>query len=148
MEREPRPEPTRYFVDYDGERYILGPENTLVYLHDENKYDHIYVQFKDDENGDQQGTYLWRLDPRYNEQFESMVSNLKVIDTTMIYQKEVSNFDLEQWTKKFGDIKEPTKEIVPVLTDRQINRGKFLGYLLLNDLLIPADFYGDGDLYI
>lgn len=147
-EHEPRREPTRYFVDYDGERYVLGPENTLIYLHDDNRYDHIYVQFKDGEDGEQQGTYLWRMDGRYTEQFEMMVSNLIVINTTTIHQKEVSEFDLEQWTTKFGEQKQPSKEIVPVLTQRQINRANFLGYLLLHDKLTPDDFNVDGELYI
>lgn len=153
MNQEPRREPTKYFVDYAGERYILGPENTLIYMHTDKKYDHIYVQFKDDENGEQQGTYMWRLDPRYTEQFESMVSNLIVINTTQIHQNEVSQFDLEQWTARFGNTatepqNAPSKEIVATLTDRQINRANFLGYILLHEHLTADDFDGDGDLYI
>lgn len=153
MEREPRPEPTKYFVDYDGERYILGPENTLIYLHDKKKFDHIYVQFKDSEDGEQQGTYMWRLDKRYTEQFEMMVSNLTVLNTTVVKKKDVSQFDLEQWTARFGNTAtepqvEPSKELVPVLTPRQVNLINFMSYLLLHEQLSANDFNGTGDLYI
>ena len=106
MEQEPRREPERYYVDYDNERYILGPENTLIYIHeDASTYDHIYIQFADNEDGEQQGTYMWRSDERYKDKFNMMVANLRSVNVTTITQLTASQFDIEQYHQRFGDEK-------------------------------------------
>ena len=162
MESEPRREPQRYYLKFENENIELGPDNTLIYSHrSDKKYDHIYVQIpEDDDDAEQRGVYMWRIDPKYTHQFETMVSNLLSINVTMITHNDISEFDLKQWTARFAGRptrpvqgpepapEEPTKEMVAVLTDRQIGRANFLGYLLLHEHLTADDFDGEGDLYI
>ena len=142
-EQEPRREPVRYNIEFQGEKYMLGPDNTLIYSHrSDKKYDHIYVQFPAEEDEEERGAYLWRLDPKYTQNFEMMVSNLLSINVTMITHNDVSEFDLKQWRARFGNTptapqNAPGKELAPTLTQRQINRAQFFGYLPLHDNITP-----------
>lgn len=102
MEHEPRREPKRYYVEYQGERIVLGPDNTLLYLHQtEPQFDHIYVQFADTEDGEQRGHYIWRHN---TETFEQMISDLLSIATSSIQPDVASDFDKNQFVERFGEL--------------------------------------------
>lgn len=158
MNSEPRREPQRYYIEFENQQFELGPDNTLIYVHaKDKKYDHIYVQFPDDEDGQQRGHYIWRIDPKYSHQFEMMCSNLIALNVTMVTQNDVSEFDLKQWSLRFQNTTRqpenaPEKKIdepeYKELTQRQERLIQFLAYALEKEHIVATDFDGEGDLYL
>lgn len=166
MENQPN-KPKRYYLEYDGKRYEMSPENTLMYLHsNQPEYDHIYVQFEDNEDGEQMGTYYWR---RNTNTFDDMCLNLLQTGCNQILKAEASDFDKEQYRQRFGADPAPTKpveahtglvanidELVEKyeaskspLTERRENFARYFGYLLLNGHITAEEFLnGTGDLHI
>lgn len=153
MERnnENEPKPKRYYLEFEGERYVMGPENTILYLHSENPAaDHFYVQFEDDDNGEQRGHYGWR---ELHSQFDEMILNLIQVGCQQILKQEPNRFDIEQYQARFGSLPmskpEPAPEMKPLdLTPRQNNLANYLGYLLLHGHITADEFNGVGDLHI
>lgn len=147
--------PKRYYLEFDGQRYVMGPDNTVLYLHANNpSADHFYVQFEDDEDGEQRGHYGWR--ELHGEQFDEMVINLIQIGCQQVLKNDPSHFDIEQYMARFGsqpisqpDMSKPAPEIEPLnLTPRQNNLANYLGYLLLHGHITADEFNGVGDLHI
>lgn len=119
MEREPN-QPKRYYLEYEGKRYILGPDNTILYLHANNPAcDHYYVQFDDDEDGEQRGHYGWR---EINENFDDMILNLIQIGCQQILKPDPSHFDLEQYQARFGHLpeSEPVEHVAPQVEQKEL----------------------------
>lgn len=154
------PKPKRYYLEFEGKRYILGPDNTVLYLHANNPAaDHYYVQFDDgelDEEGDaiQRGHYGWR---EINSDFDDKIINLIQIGCQQVLKPDPSYFDLEQYQARFGHLPEPEPAAVieapepePLnLTPRQHNLANYLGYLLLHGHITAEEFRnGTGDLHI
>jgi hypothetical protein len=133
MENQPNNErqPKRYYLEYDGKRYILGQDNTVLYLHSNNpEADHYYVQFDDDEDGEQKGHYGWRA---INENFDEMIVNLIQVGCQQILKPDPSHFDLEQYQSRFGQLPDATEKPVAELerqelTHRQHNFANYFGY--------------------
>jgi hypothetical protein len=159
-EQQPNNErqPKRYYLEYNGERYILGPGNTLPYMHSDTPgFDHFYVQFNDDEDGEQQGHYEWRetyVRAGNEQEFNEKIINLIEIGCKPKLAKEVSDFDREQFYARFGtneptpkqEYKEP--ELI-TLTPRQERFAQYFAHILLNNHLTPEEFRNTiGDLHL
>jgi len=147
--------PKRYYLEFEGQRYVMGPDNTVLYLHANNpSADHFYVQFEDDEDGEQRGHYGWR--ELHGEQFDEMVLNLIQIGCQQVPKPDPSHFDIEQYMARFGsqpistDMSKPAPDIEPLnLTPRQENFAAYFGYLLLNGHITSQEFLnGTGELHI
>ena len=152
------PKPKRYYLEFEGKRYILGPDNTVLYLHANNPAaDHYYVQFDDgelDDEGDaiQRGHYGWR---EINEDFDEKILNLVQIGCQQVLKPDPSYFDLEQYQARFGHLPEPEPATVveppePIaLTPRQERFAQYFAHILLNNHLTPEEFRNTiGDLHL
>jgi hypothetical protein len=118
-EREPN-QPKRYYLEYNGKRYILNPDNTVLYLHSNNPAcDHYYVQFDDDEDGEQRGHYGWR---QINENFDEMILNLVQVGCEQVLKPDPSHFDLEQYKNRFGHLpeSEPVEQVAPQVEHKEL----------------------------
>jgi hypothetical protein len=159
MEQEPN-KPKRYYLEFEGKRYILGPDNTVLYLHANNPAaDHYYVQFDDgemDDEGDaiQRGHYGWR---EVSQNFDEMILNLIQIGCQQILKPDPSHFDLEQYQSRFGHLPTSQPAEKPLdkeldyqpLTARQERLVNFAAYLLLHNHLTPQEFNNvSGELYL
>jgi hypothetical protein len=117
MEREPQ-QPKRYSIEWEGKKYILGPDNTITYMHSATpRYDHFYVQLDDNEDGEQVGHYEWREVYKRlgrEEEFNEKILNLIQIGCQQILKKEVSDFDKEQFMERFGYLPEEEKKEEPI----------------------------------
>lgn len=145
-EKQPNPEENRYFLDVDGEQYYMTPENSFAYLHKaEPWYDHIFVQLPPNDEGQEMGTFIWRLK---QENFDEMLEYLYGKGMEHFIGTTVSDFDkrvFEEAGLKAPTVKEPEHY---ELTPRQERLAQFMAYILMTEQLNAAEFEGSGDLHI
>ena len=146
-EKRPNPEEeNRYFLEVNGERYYMTPENSFAYLHSaEPWYDHIFVQLPPNENGEEMGSFIWRLKQK---NFDEMLEHLYERGMEHYIGTTVSEFDkriFEENGLKAPEVKEPkTYE----LTQRQENLAQFMAYILLTEQMNAEEFEREGEIHI
>lgn len=135
-EREPKQR--NFNISLNGEIITCTPENTFGYLHEDERYDHLFhMTGIDAATGAIEGHYIWRQeneDQRFVQLIYFMVNN--GYDVT---NQDLQPCDLEAYNERFPEL--PRKE----LTERQENHVRYLGHLLNKNLLEPSDFRSESE---
>lgn len=73
-ERNPEQPPNRFWYTLNDESYPLTPECADMYLRNaEPWYDHVYIRFGEDEDGNQLAGAIWRIE---HENFDDLIGDL------------------------------------------------------------------------
>ncbi len=139
MEREPTKEP-KFFLDLGERKLECRPENTLGFLYEEPKFDHIFFITENHEET-MNGFFIFRatLGPKFNDVIHYMINNGYSVEN----MEEMSENDLNAYYKTFGRELE-THEV----TQRGENKIAFLKYILEHEFMTAEDFDGNSELYI
>lgn len=114
-----------------GERYEIRPDNSALFLHEEERYDHIYFN---------QNNEWWRIFRTEMSNFDS-ISEFMQSNGFKIYAKDVPlQPDFEAYHRAYGW--DPIPELDPI-TPRQESRIKFAHYLMDN-MVTVEDLFNDG----
>lgn len=138
-EREPTKDP-HFFIDIGEKKLECRPENTLGFLYEENKYDHIFFIVENEEET-MQGFFIFRatLGPKFDEVIYYMINNGYEVENC----EELTENDYNAYIGAFG-AELPTHEV----SQRGENKIAFLKYILDQELLIADDFNGNSELFI
>lgn len=113
-EREPAPEeaPKQFYIDYNGEKFVLTGENTKIYVHRKApEYDHFFVCLEHDDE-EETGTYRW-IYREESSQFSAITLNLVKDNATVITKNYPDQVDIDQYNKqRKGETAEP-EELIP-----------------------------------
>jgi hypothetical protein len=141
-----QPENARFYLEFEGERLYITPENAFAYIHKaEPWYDHIFVCLPPDASGQELGAYIWRLKQK---NFDEMLEDLTEHGMEHYVGSTVSDMDLRAFEEAGLEkpiIKEPHRYD---LTPRQENLARFMAYILMTEQLNAQEFEGSGDLHI
>jgi hypothetical protein len=144
MEREPNQEPLVFNID--GDEFLATPQNAIAFTHptEEAQYDHVFLfnTEPDDDEEVTEGMFVWRT---FIEDFDAVVEMMRDRNYTIVEQSVTEN-DREAYERCFTPPFVMPERLE--LTPRQEQRVAFLGYVLMNNHLVPDDFVGAGDLYI
>ena len=134
---EKEPQLPYFSLDIGTEILICTPENTLAYLYEDNRYDHIFYMTRQEEDR-MMGYRIFRhLMP---EQFDRVVMKMINDGYVVSNEEEIDEVDLDAYKNSLP--KDP--EISP----RQQRLVDFLAYILDKEHLTAEDFNGKGELYI
>lgn len=130
MNHERQPEIPKFILNIGEEKLICTPENTLAFLYEEEKYDHIFYIVNQDEDT-MHGFHIFR---------HLMPGNFDVLVRRMIdggyavsNEDEISEGDLCAFKKSLPDyyeLKDPDTEWGNTKQMQAENWGKFAAYLL------------------
>lgn len=133
MSKEKEPKKKTFNIYIDGVQCEATPANTMAFLHEEEKYDHLfYITGYDETTEELRGKYLWRWDTT-DELFIKTIYFM-ANNGYEVRNQELLECDKEAYDRRFPEL--PRRE----LTTRQESKVQYLGYLLAKDLLKPADF--------
>ncbi len=138
-EREPTKDP-HFFIDIGEKKLECRPENTLGFLYEDEKYDHLFFVVENEEET-MQGFFLFRatLGSEFDNIIKYMINNGYEVENC----EELTENDYNAYINAFG-AELPTQEV----TQRGENKIAFLKYILDQELLIADDFNGNSELYI
>lgn len=146
MEREPQRGSFKISFE-NGIEIYCHKDNTLAFLHNKEPYgDHIFVYKTNDANEVSEGDYIFR-DQLIN--FDEVIEMMKQRGYN-VYESETGRLTehdreaYEEYLFKRKPVDLPATE----LTQRQERFIRFFEYVLQREHIIPADFAGEGDLYI
>jgi len=142
MNHERQPEIPKFILNIGEEKVVCTPENTLAFLYEDNKYDHIFYVTQKDEEDNMIGYHIFRhLMPQ---NFDILVRRMIDGGYVVSNEDEISESDLCSYMKSL-----PVEAHYQDLTERQEARVAFLGHLLATDQLTIKDFEdGNSELYI
>jgi len=147
---EKEPKKPFFKLDLGGTHQICTPDNTSLFLHeipDYSKFDHIFVakRFEEQENA----TYGdWYFRKMLGTRFDAVAAYMIKHTFEVNYSPYPSDGDVEQYNKMFKTDEKIDREHPQEISLRAERKIRFLGYILLKDLLVPDDFNTSGDLYI
>ena len=130
MNHERQPEIPKFILNIGEEKLICTPENTLAFLYEDNKYDHVfYVTYQDDEA--MHGYHIFRhLLP---EDFDNLVMRMIQGGFAVTNEDEITETDLTAFKKSqpdYYELKDPDTEWGNTKQMQAENWGKFAAYLL------------------
>lgn len=141
MNKEPKRELPKFILNIGEDKVVCTPENTLAFLYEDNKYDHIFYVTQKDEEDNMIGYHIFRhLMPQ---NFDILVRRMIDGGYAVSNEDEISESDLCSYMKSL-----PVEAHYQDLTERQEAKVAFLGHLLASDQLTVADFEKDGELQI
>lgn len=133
MNHERQPEIPKFILNIGEEKVVCTPENTLAFLYEDNKYDHIFYVTQKDEEDNMIGYHIFRhLMPQ---NFDILVRRMIDGGYVVSNEEEISESDLCSYMKSL-----PVEAHYQDLTERQEAHVKYLGHLLASDYLTPKDF--------
>lgn len=146
MEKEPKHNKTKYYVNVAGKEVFLGPDNSTIYLHTfEPYYDHIFLENTTTDGGNRLGYFLWRLK---HANFDEMVSALAQLNTDIRQNTIASEQDKKTFKSQGLVVPEFREPELETLTNRQVKLIGAFAYYLEHDHITPEDFNDDGELFI
>lgn len=129
MNFEREKEIPHFVLDTGKERLICTPENTLAFLYEEEKYDHIFYIVSQEEDT-MRGFHIFRhLIP---ENFDILVRRMIDGGYAVSNEEEISADDLCAYKKSLPDyyeLPDPEENWGPTKMRKAENLGKFVAYL-------------------
>ena len=130
MNHERQPEIPKFILNIGEEKLICTPENTLAFLYEDNKYDHVfYVTYQDDEA--MHGYHIFRhLLP---EDFDNLVMRMIQGGFAVTNEDEITETDLTAFKKSqpdYYELKDPGTEWGNTKQMQAEHWGKFVAYIL------------------
>jgi len=130
MAREKEPRPKSFVIDIGTEQLICTPDNTLAYLYEEEKYDHIFYITKVTEER-MFGYHIFRH--VLGDQFDTLVRRMINDGYIVNNEDELSELDFEAYNRskpKEFTVPYPETEWGNTKQKQAEHWGEFLAYLL------------------
>lgn len=101
MNKEPKPELPKFILNIGEEKIVCTPENTLAFLYEENKYDHIFYVTQKDEEDNLHGYHIFRhLVP---EGFDILIKRMIDGGYAVSNEEDITENDLAAFKKSLPD---------------------------------------------
>lgn len=122
-------------INIGNQRLVCTPENTLAYLYEDQRFDHLFYVTEDNGKGELSGYHLWRtmLDDMFDDAIHHMIATGYTVESLL----EPDDCDRQAFFNKFKDEPlEPIELIQPQeLTPRQeafvARHGEFLQTIIV-----------------
>ena len=147
MEKQPKKQPDM-LIEIGNKQLHCTPENTFGYLYEDPRFDHLFYVTEQNKDGSLNGYHLWRpmLDDMFDDAIYHMIETGYEVESLV----EPDENDREAFFAKYKN--EPQVPIKPLetkeLTPRQEPLVSFMGYLIKEGHLDPADFNHEGEIYL
>lgn len=127
MEREPQD--PKFYIDIGEHKLECTPENTFAYLYDDDKYDHVFIKTREDEEV-MHGYHLFRH--VIGDKFDALIIRM-IQDGFMVNsEEEMTETDLNAYKRSLPDyyeLKDPEEGWGNTKRDKAQKWGKFVAYL-------------------